>query len=147
MSKRTPIKWGGVNGNRWDKKILLLDYTIQDSKIEKQKVVVAIPDSNGELQSQEKSQPQKALAIRFKKILKTFVTTGEDGREIETYLCEKVKDADGNPTDKDAEFYSWTGSKIMIDQANSDFGVEDLPCPTTIVQETAKNGKSYTKFT
>mgnify|MGYP006896824535 CR=1 FL=1 len=46
-----------------------------------------------------------------------------------------------------AEFYAFTGSKIMIDQALHDFGPEDLPAPTVISQVRGKDGKLYTKFT
>lgn len=90
----------------------------------------------------EKSKPNKALAIRFKKILRTFETNGE-----ERYVFEKKKDEQGNPMDEDAEFYSFTGSKILIDQALNDFSIEDLPCPTVVQQFRGKNGQSFVKFT
>ena len=101
-----------------------------------------IPDSDGINQEVTKSVPGKVLAFKFKKIVKTFVM-GEE----EKYLFEKKKDKDGNPTDVDAEFYTFTGSKIMIDQALNDFSPADLPCPTVIQQFQGKDGKTYTKFT
>ena len=87
------------------------------------------------------------LAFRFKKIIKTFVTTDFNGAEQETYLFEKKRDENGQPTTEDAEFYTFTGSKVMIDQALSDFTREDLPVPTIIQQFRGKDGKVYTKFT
>lgn len=113
-----------------------------DSKIEKQTVTVDIPDSDGNSQKVTKTVSGKVLAFRFKKILKTFVM-GDDER----YVFEKIKDKDGNPTDADAEYYTFTGSKVMIDQALNDFTPEDLPCPTVIQQFQGKDGKTYTKFT
>ena len=123
-------------------KILLIDYVIQESKIEKHTVTVNIPDSDGINQEVTKTVPGKVLAFKFKKIIKTFVM-GEE----EKYLFEKKKDKDGNPTDVDAEFYTFTGSKVMIDQALNDFSPADLPCPTVIQQFQGKDGKTYTKFT
>ena len=70
-----------------------------------------------------------------------------DANDDHIYVFLKEKDKDGNPTDTDAEFYTWTGSKIMIDQALNDFTPADLPCPTLIQQFMGKDGKTYTKFT
>ena len=128
-------------------KLFLEDYVIQDSKIEKVTVNVAMPDSEGRQQNIPKQVPGKVLALRFKKIIQTFTTTDFNGEEQETYLFEKVLDENGNPTDRDAEFYTFTGSKIMIDQAMRDFSRQDLPVPTVIQQFMGKDGKSYTKFT
>ena len=60
---------------------------------------------------------------------------------------EKKKDENGQPTEEDAEFYSFTGSKILIDQAMNDFTIEDLPCPTVIQEFMGKNGQTFVKFT
>ena len=122
--------------------IYLLDYQIMESKIEKTKVTVTIPDGEGVMQDITKVVPGKVLALRFRKIVKTFILDGE-----EKYVFEKVKDKDGMPTEKDAEFYTFSGSKVMIDQALNDFTTEDLPAPTVIQQFTGKDGKTYTKFT
>ena len=128
-------------------KIFLLDYLIQDSKIDRESITVQVTDSSGDQKEISKSVPSKALAIRFKKIIKTFSTTGINGEEEETYLFQKKLDADGKPTDIDAEFYAFTGSRIMIDQAMNDFSIQDLPAPTVIRQVKGKDGKVYTKFT
>ncbi|MGM9727822.1 MAG: hypothetical protein ACI3YT_02725 [Prevotella sp.] len=130
----------------WDGKLLLLDYVIQASRIYKKKQVLAVQNSKGEFITREQEIPENVLAIKFKKIVKTFTFTGERGEEIEQYQCVKRKDANGNPTEEDAVFYCFTGSKIMIDQALNDFSLEDLPCPTYIIQEKTKTGKDYTKF-
>lgn len=123
-------------------KIYLEDYKIMNSKIDKEKVMVQVEKADGSPGMIEQSTPQKALAIRFKKILKTFVLNGE-----ESYVFEKKKDEDGNPTEEDAEYYSFTGSKILIDQAMNDFTIEDLPYPTIIQQFKGKNGQTFVKFT
>lgn len=128
-------------------KLFLEDYVIQDSKIEKQTVTVSMADSEGRVQDIPKQVPGKVLAIRFKKIIKTFTTTDFDGIEQEIYQFEKVRDELGQPTERDAEYYAFTGSKIMIDQALNDFTREDLPVPTIIQQFRGKDGKDYTKFT
>lgn len=135
------MKSGGGNFKN-PVKILLLDYLVTDSKIDKDRVMVQVETSEGGQQMVEKAKPLKALAIRFKKILKTFET--EEG---EQYIFEKRKDENGIPTQEDEEFYSFTGSKILIDQAMNDFTIEDLPCPTVIQQFKGKNGQTFVKFT
>lgn len=131
----------------WDKKIYLMDYKVEDSKIEKTKVTVTIPDSQGHNQDITKTVPGKVLAIRFKKILKTNIIRNANGEEEEHYDFEKRRDKDGNPMLEDAEFYSFTGSKVLIDQAVNDFSVEDLPSPTVIQQFEGKQGQKFFKFT
>lgn len=91
--------------------------------------------------------PGKVLALRFKKIVQTFTTTDFNGEEQETYQFEKERDNTGQLTINDAEYYTFTGSRIMIDQAMNDFSREDLPVPTVIQQFRGKDGKLYTKFT
>lgn len=63
------------------------------------------------------------------------------------YVFEKQKDKNGQPTLIDAEFYAFTGSKILISQAEQDFTHEDLPCPTIIRQLKGKGGQTFFKFT
>lgn len=104
-------------------------------------------DSNGQLREVLETKPSKVLAIRFKKILKTEELTDESGQTYEKYVFEKQRDAQGNPTMIDAEYYSFTGSKILIDQALHDFTHEDLPSPTVIQQFQGKNGQTFFKFT
>jgi hypothetical protein len=131
----------------WNKKVFLEDYVIEESKIEKTKVTVSVPDSSGNMQNVIKMVPGKVLAIKFKKILKTSETFDDDGTSIESYVFEKNKDSMGNPTIFDAEYYAYTGSKILIDQAEHDFTHDDLPSPTVIQQFQGKNGQTFFKFT
>ena len=128
-------------------KILLMDYIIQESKIDKETMTVLEKDSTGQIQHIPKSVPAQVLAIRFKKILQTITRHGVDGEEEEKYIFQKIKEEDGQLSSIDAEFYAFTGSRIMIDQAMNDFTPEDLPCPTVIQQVKGKDGKFYTKFT
>jgi hypothetical protein len=131
----------------WNKKIYLKDYKVGESKIEKKKVIVNVPDSAGNLHSVSKIVSGKVLVIRFKKILKTEEVIGEDGAVGEIYTFEKKRDKEGKPMLPDAEYYSYTGSKILIDQAENDFSKKDLPCPTIIKQFEGKNGQTFFKFT
>lgn len=138
---------GSNQTGTWNKKIYLLDYVVTDSKIEKIHEKVRVKDESGVLREIDKVVPGKALAIRFKKILKTEEYVGEDGQLHERYEFEKERDSQGNQTFLDAEYYSFTGSKILIDQAIKDFTHEDLPCPTVIQQFEGKNGQTFFKFT
>ena len=122
------------------KLILLLDTKVMDSKIQKKDVRVMVNNSDGGTDSIDQQEAEKCLAIRYKRILKVEEYGGE-----ESYICEKRRDEFGNPLREDAEFYSYTGSKVLIDQAEEDFTIEDLPCPT-VIQEIEKKGKKFYKF-
>lgn len=130
-----------------DYKILLVDYTVEDSKVEKEDVIVTVDDGNGGTKQEKQTRPKKCLVIRYKRILKTIIEPTEDDEENETYIFEKAKNKDGNDMEKDAEFYSFTGSTVMLEQALSDFQKEDLPCPTVIKEFTNKMNKKFYKFT
>ena len=128
-------------------KILLIDYTVEDSKVEKEDVIVTVDDGNGGTRQEKQTRPKKCLVIRYKRILETIIEPTEDDEENETYIFEKAKNKDGSDTDKDAEFYSFTGSTVMLEQALSDFQKEDLPCPTVIKEFTNRMNKKFYKFT
>ena len=128
-------------------KILLLDFAVEDSKVEKEDVIVEVPDGNGGTRTERQTRPKKCLVIRYKRILKTIIQTSVDGDETEIYEFEKEKDKNGNLTAKDAEYYSYTGSTVMLEQAGNDFMKEDLPCPTVITEFTNKLNKKFYKFT
>lgn len=128
-------------------KILLIDYTVEDSKVEKEDVIVTVDDGNGGTRQEKRTRPKKCLVIRYKRILETIIEPTEDDEENETYIFEKAKNKDGSYMDKDAEFYSFTGSTVMLEQALSDFQKEDLPCPTVIKEFTNKMNKKFYKFT
>lgn len=48
---------------------------------------------------------------------------------------------------KDGEYYSFSGSKVMIDQATEDFSTADLPTVTVIKEFINKQRKKFYKFT
>lgn len=125
-------------------KILLVDYMVVKSKIEKEKVTTKVKDGEGVMKDVVNEVAKDALTIRFKKILKTY-TDQDTGEEV--YVCVKKKDAEGNDTNVDAEYYAYTGSKILIDQAENDFSKDDLPCPTIIQQFSTAKGQTFFKFT
>ena len=136
---------GGVNSD--PVKILLMEYTILESKIDKETHTVVETDSTGQQQQITRQVPAQVLAIRFKKILQTITRHDSTGEEQESYIFQKKREEDGQLSTYDAEYYAFTGSRIMIDQAQFDFSPEDLPCPTVIRQVRGKDGKLYTKFT
>lgn len=128
-------------------KIMLLDYAIEDSKVETEDYFAEVTGADGVVRQERKTRPRKCLVIRYKRILQTVVQTAVDGEEQESYVYEKEKDSNGNPTTKDAEYYSYTGSAIMLDQAEKDFSKEDLPCPTVVMEQVNKLNKKFYKFT
>ena len=101
--------------NENDKLILLVDYEIGDSVIEKN----------------EDGTPKRRIALRYKVIDHVINPESEDPE----YHW------------KDEEYYSFSGSKVMIDQAESDFNKEDLPSPTVIKEFVNKQRKKFYKFT
>jgi hypothetical protein len=126
---------------------MLLDYTVEDSKMETEEYVTEVADADGEKRQERRTRPKKCLAIRYKRILRTDVQMSIEGEETESYTFEKERDSDGNPTTKDAEYYSYSGSAVLIDQAQNDFDKSDLPCPTVIREFTNKLNKKFYKFT
>lgn len=131
---------GGVNSPY---KIYLMDYTVADSIINKDKTFREVADSSGIVRRIEDEIPAEVLAIRYKHILQTM----EDMYGNEEYVFEKLKRRDGTESNIDAEYYSYTGSKVLIDQAKKDFDHEDLPCPTVIQEFETNTGKKFFKFT
>jgi hypothetical protein len=128
-------------------KILLLDYTIEDSKVDREDVVTEVPDGCGGTKMERASRPKKCLVIRCKRILRTVVHRTLDGDDSESYIFEKERDKDGNLTSRDAEFYAYTGSAVMMQQVSNDFSHDDLPCPTVITEFTNRLNKKFYKFT
>lgn len=106
------------DGNEEDKLIQLIDYSIEDSIIEKN------PDGSA----------KKRIAIRYKH-LDHIEKTSEDGKEVINYHW------------KEEELYSFSGSKIMVSQAEEDFSKDDLPIATVIVQALNEKKKKFYKFT
>lgn len=96
------------------KLILLVDYKIDDSVIEKN----------------EDGSPKQRIVIRYKVIDRI---ENQDAEEP-VYVWGK-------------EYYSFSGSKIMIDQAEQDFSKEDLPVVTAIREFINKQRKKFYKFT
>lgn len=104
-----------LDGNENEKLILLLDYKIDDSVIEKN----------------DDGSPRQRIAIRYKVI--DHVDNPES--ESPAYVW------------KDGEYYSFSGSKVMIDQATEDFSTADLPTVTVIKEFINKQRKKFYKFT
>ena len=134
-------------GDESQYKILLEDFKIEDSRVEKEEVIVETVDDNGQKKMEKVTRAKKCLVIRYKRILETTVQTDIEGEDKETYTFEKEKGKDGTSGVKDAEYYSFTGSSVMMDQATNDFQKEDLPCPTVIQEFTNKLNKKFYKFT
>ena len=77
--------------------------------------------------------PKKCLAIRFEWQGKEFSYENEKGKEV------FVKPGE--------EYYAYTGSKVLIEQTETEFSKEDLPAPTVIRIEVNKKKKKFYKFT
>ncbi len=133
---------GQFMGDRDLFKIYLLAYQIKDSKIEKEKYTVTVSDSTGKPRDVIQQKPKKTLVLRYKMIVDSYFYDDEMH-----YKFAKVKDKNGESTAKDAEFYSYTGSSVLIDEAMKEFSSEDLPCATVIEAFGNKLGKKFYKFT
>lgn len=107
------VCFGGEDEN--EHFILLLDYDLADSLIEKN----------------EDGTPKQRIAIRYK-CMKSINKDNPDNPLIEW----------GNE-----EYYSFSGSKVMIDQATNDFNRDDLPLPTVVKEFVNKQRKKFYKFT
>ena len=83
------------------------------------------------IEKNEDGTPQQRIAIRYQMI---DCVTGAD-TDTPTYVW------------KEGDWYSFSGSKVMIDQAENDFSHEDLPLVTVIREFTNKNRKRFYKFT
>lgn len=83
------------------------------------------------IEKNEDGSPKQRIAIRY--------------RLIDTVVGEE----DENPEYRwgKEEYYSFSGSKVMIDQAMNDFSHEDLPLVTVIKEFVNKNRKRFYKFT
>ncbi len=75
------------------------------------------------------------MAVRFQEIDHITLERDEEGKMQTVYHW------------KDEELYMWTGSQILIDQAQRDFSDRDLPAPTCIHEYTNKFKKKFYKFT
>lgn len=104
-----------LNDDENDKLILLLDYKIEDSVIEKE----------------DDGSPKQRIDIRYRLIDHVDNPDADDP----TYIW------------RDEEHYSFSGSRVMIEQALEDFSKDDLPAPTVIKEFINKNRKKFYKFT
>lgn len=61
----------------------------------------------------------------------------------------EYKDEKGHSVivEKGKEYYSYTGSKVLIEQTRTEFSKEDLPAPTVIQIAVNKRNKKFYKFT
>jgi hypothetical protein len=101
-----------------DEKIIrLLDYNIQDSII-------------GE---NDDGTPKQRIAIKYNRSSYVEYPVGGEGDPTYTWM--------------EQEYYSFSGSKVMIDQAVNDFSKDDLPIATVIKEFKNANKKKFYKFT
>lgn len=91
----------------------------------------AVIDSTKEFYDDGKPKP--CLAIRYVWQGETVEYTDDKGK---TVLIEK-----------DKEYYSYTGSRVLIEQVQTEFSKEDLPAPTVIQIAVNKRNKKFYKFT
>lgn len=101
-----------------DAKIIrLLDYNIEDSII-------------GE---NDDGTPKQRIAIRYNVCSNVDYPDGSEGNPKYTWTED--------------EFYSFSGSKVMIDQATNDFSKDDLPIATVVKEFKNAHNKKFYKFT
>lgn len=122
-------------GMSLEQKKSIEDIVCTDKDIEDQKIIrlldFKIEDSI--ISDNDDGSPKKRIAIRYN--VATHVEYPEGGEGEPTY------------TWSEAEFYSFSGSKVMIDQAENDFTREDLPVATVIKEFVNKQRKKFYKFT
>ena len=83
------------------------------------------------IEKNDDGSPKRRIAIRYKVI--DHIENPDS--PLQSYVW------------KQDEFYSFSGSKVMIDQAEQDFTKEDLPLVTAIKEFTNKQRKKFYKFT
>ena len=83
------------------------------------------------IEKNDDGTPKRRIAIRYKRI-----------DHIENVDAEEPTYVWG-----DKEYYSFSGSKVMIDQAEQDFSKEALPLATVIKEFVNKQRKKFYKFT
>jgi len=83
------------------------------------------------IDKEENGVPRRRIAIRYRNILRV----------------ENEKSDDPEYVWAENEMYAFSGSKIMIEQAEKDFSKEDLPIATVIKEFTNERHKKFYKFT
>lgn len=83
------------------------------------------------IEKNKDGSPKQRIAIRYNVI---DHVEHQEGEEDPIYIWG-------------SEYYSFSGSKVMIDQAETDFSKKDLPSPTVIKEFTNKQKKKFYKFT
>ena len=84
-------------------------------------------------ETNDDGSPKDCLAIRF--IWQGDVIEYQDERDKTVRI------------ERDKEYFSYTGSKVLIEQVRTEFTKEDLPAPTVIQIAVNKRNKKFYKFT
>lgn len=126
------------------KLIMLLDVAKCESVINFDIKREKVKNDDGTYEWVESKVPARCLAIKFKRLLDYKCYYDSNGECIEKYFFEKKKDANGNPTDVDAEYYALTGSSVVMEDIENMW--DGTPCPAYIVEKSTKNGKKFIKF-
>ena len=94
-----------------------------------------------------KTNPEAAAAEEAEKVILLLEVKVErsifEGKELCAALRFRVRSGD----EWGDEYYMWTGSKILVDQIQTDFTPDDLPAPTCIREIYNNFGKKFYKFT
>lgn len=113
---------------------IIYDTTIVESRRGKEdEFLILLEDFKIELSALEKEKdgsPRRCIALRYKLI--DHVEINGDKKE---YIWQEK------------EWYSFSGSRIMIEQAEDNFSKEDLPIATVITLYQTNKGANFTKFT
>lgn len=84
-------------------------------------------------ETNDDGSPKDCLAIRF--IWQGDIIEYQDERDKTVRI------------EKDKEYFSYTGSKVLIEQVRTEFTKDDLPAPTVIKIAVNKRNKKFYKFT
>ena len=113
---------------------IIYDTTIVESRRGKEdEFLILLEDFKIELSALEKEKdgsPRRCIALRYKLI--DHIEINGDKKE---YIWQEK------------EWYSFSGSRIMIEQAEDNFSKEDLPIATVITLFQTNKGANFTKFT
>jgi hypothetical protein len=119
-------------GMEYSQKRAIADIVCQEGESEEQKLILLLDYKidNSVIEQGEDGNPRLRIALRYR----TIDSIEQRGDEPIYHWSEQ-------------EYFTYSGSRIMIDQATSDFSREDLPSVTVIRECQNKFKKKFYKFT
>jgi len=113
---------------------IIYDTTLPESRRGKEEEFLILLEDfvieNSAIEKEKDGSPRRCIAIRYKVI--DHIDIVDENKEYKW---------------KEEEWYSFSGSRIMIEQAEDNFSKEDLPIATVITLYQTNKGANFTKFT